>query len=278
MIHVEFEPPDRKCSFTDAGGKAREWLLRAEQETEMRKRLERAGCNDVEFEPYDFRAWLAEAESETRKLVEDHDAGRPMKFDSTIWRALRRYITLLFHDKCAYCEVSVEAGAPTQVEHYRPKSVYYWLAYHPDNYVPACAWCNSRKGNKFPLAADGVRATGPRDDLALEKPLLVNPAVAEPREHIEFGVLRDDAAPLLPGAIHARSIEGETTITTLDLNRPDLFERRRTKQEKLRTEVGKAFMSGPAAVRGLRHLLESGRDEMSAAQLAQMVADLEAAL
>lgn len=274
MIYGKFIPPDRRCTFKDADGHNQDRLLRADQEQETRERLEITGCTDLVFIPYDFSHWLDEADRETQKIIADYNPEKKIDFDSKIWRALRRYITMLFHDKCAYCEVSIEAGAPTHVEHYRPKSTYYWLAYRVDNYVPACAWCNGKKGSKFPLADDGIQATKPGHDLDLEKPLLVNPSTQQPEKHLSFVTVTDENPG---GRVDPLSPEGEVTIKMLGLNRFDLFERRRQKQEKVRVKVGVAWTAGPTNVRQFRAELESGVDVYSAAQLAQFKADWEAA-
>lgn len=52
----------------------------------------------------------------------------------------------LYNGKCGYCETKNRQLA---VEHYRPKSEYYWLAYSWDNLLYSCPICNSRKLNKF---------------------------------------------------------------------------------------------------------------------------------
>src|SRR5690606_33652023 len=48
----------------------------------------------------------------------------------------------IYHNKCAFCEQRVEM---THVEHYRPKAIYYWLAYSWDNLLIACHHCNANK-------------------------------------------------------------------------------------------------------------------------------------
>jgi hypothetical protein len=62
--------------------------------------------------------------------------------------------------KCAYCEADAESVSYGDVEHFRPKSVYWWLGLCVDNYVFACQLCNQdHKGVKFPIA--GVRLQEP---------------------------------------------------------------------------------------------------------------------
>ncbi len=53
----------------------------------------------------------------------------------------------IYNDKCAYCESKERR---LQVEHFRPKSKYYWLAYSWDNLLLSCSACNSKK-------SDGVK-------------------------------------------------------------------------------------------------------------------------
>ena len=56
--------------------------------------------------------------------------------------------------KCAYCESPTDTVAHGDVEHYRPKSKYWWLAYCYDNYLYACQICNQvHKGDEFPVYA-----------------------------------------------------------------------------------------------------------------------------
>jgi len=52
----------------------------------------------------------------------------------------------IYHSKCAFCEQKIEFP---QVEHFRPKNIYYWLAYSWDNLLFACLGCNSHKNNHF---------------------------------------------------------------------------------------------------------------------------------
>jgi uncharacterized protein (TIGR02646 family) len=100
----------------------------------------------------------------------------------------------IYHGKCAFCEQLVEQ---TQVEHYRPKSIYYWLAFSWDNLILACPRCNQGKGIHFDIR--GERAYFENDELhvrsinnrsvvydASEQPLMVNPEVTDPLGMIAF--------------------------------------------------------------------------------------------
>jgi hypothetical protein len=94
-----------------------------------------------------------------------HKAGGG-KFDEEFWKSIQGYWKPareeLFQEtewKCAYCESLREKHSEGAVEHFRPKSKYWWLACCYDNYLFACGICNSEKGNAFPV--DGTPMTGP---------------------------------------------------------------------------------------------------------------------
>ena len=46
--------------------------------------------------------------------------------------------------KCGYCESKFTTTSFGDVEHFRPKSKYWWLAYEYFNYIAACAICNRK--------------------------------------------------------------------------------------------------------------------------------------
>ena len=127
---------------------------------------------------------------------------------------VRACLRALSSNKCAYCE-SPFIRMDLNVEHYRPKSKvhespdhlgYYWLAYEWSNLLPACQHCNQirneppiwgatrrvnakGKADKFPLADETNRAHSHKDNIENEEPLLINPTIEEPSEHIQFDPL-----------------------------------------------------------------------------------------
>jgi hypothetical protein len=77
------------------------------------------------------------------------------------WKKMKPALKLESFNKCAYCEASTAVVAHGDVEHFRPKSVYWWLALCVDNYVYACQLCNqTHKSDKFPTA--GPKLIDPR--------------------------------------------------------------------------------------------------------------------
>jgi uncharacterized protein (TIGR02646 family) len=113
------------------------------------------------------------------------------------------------NEKCAYCESKVRESAP--IDHFRPTSRYYWLAYDWENLLVGCGECNSTyKGERFPLDDESKRATSHHDDLSLESPLLINPTKEDLTASLEW---REEVIRAIDG-----NPRGEATIQILGLN------------------------------------------------------------
>lgn len=87
-----------------------------------------------------------------------------------VWKKAKLRLRTDSFNKCAYCESSTAVVAHGDVEHFRPKSEYWWLAYSIDNFTFACQICNqSYKGSNFPRQFDLVQPDLPTngDDAAL---------------------------------------------------------------------------------------------------------------
>ena len=89
-------------------------------------------------------------------------AGTPpakLSFNSDYWKAGKAQLKAESHGKCAYCEAQTDVVAHGDVEHFRPKSIYWWLAYCYDNHLFSCQICNQTyKGNKFPVSGAALAA------------------------------------------------------------------------------------------------------------------------
>lgn len=81
-----------------------------------------------------------------------NDPAKKVQFKSTFWKKAKVQLKKESNGKCAYCEANTEVVAHGDVEHYRPKSIYWWLAYTYDNYLYACQICNQvYKSDNFPI-------------------------------------------------------------------------------------------------------------------------------
>lgn len=162
-----------------------------------------------------------------------YDAGeRVFTFDRRIYGAtdVKAALVAAQFGKCAYCEEKV--GQEGDVEHFRPKGEwcqeaegrtespgYYWLAYSWDNLLLSCTTCNQRyKRSHFPLSLPDERARCHTDDLNQEDPLLLDPSICDPEQHIGF---REEVAFAIGDSDY-----GQATIRIVGLNRDTLLEAR----------------------------------------------------
>lgn len=81
---------------------------------------------------------------------------------------------------CAYCLKALSDG--DEVEHFRPKSLYWWLAYDFGNYFLACHRCNraSVKGTRFPLVEGASRSTWETRSAIDDEPRLLAKPCTDP--------------------------------------------------------------------------------------------------
>lgn len=182
-------------------------------------------------------------------------AGEEVKLEfPSKWSNTKDQLLAETHDKCAYCETPTRVVAFGDVEHYRPKSVYWWLAYCYDNYLASCAVCNQRfKGKKFEHAGPMMPAPPVEaamtdeeieeiaktaipdplidDDVAIfeeahrtEKPLIPNPYIDKPEEIFAWDVLegaQEIEVVARPGVPLAEKIV-DAAERIYGLNRPEL--------------------------------------------------------
>lgn len=175
----------------------------------------------------------------------------------------------LFHGKCAYCESSFKAIAPTDVEHFRPKGKvtecpthpgYWWLATKWENLLASCIDCNRRryqrfthlvhdplsggragrhlagKGNSFPIL-------GPRyalqlvDDLDAEDAALIDPTVRDPKAHLVW--VEEQELSLVGPRMTGTTPDpyGKHTYRIYGLNRQGLVEERTSRMRMIRTQI-----------------------------------------
>jgi uncharacterized protein (TIGR02646 family) len=181
-------------------------------------------------------------DSKRNELIKDAlNLRNEHKFRSSVYRETTiEALETLYQYKCAYCEADTSAGAPFQVEHFRPKAKvenipddsehygYYWLAYEWSNLTLGCSRCNNAKKNHFPITgtriaeplasdADGLPTSEylrlDSDILLAEQAVLLNPEIDEVEKHFYF---------LPNGEIKELSERGKKTIEILKLNRTRL--------------------------------------------------------
>lgn len=137
---------------------------------------------------------------------------------------IKSVLKTIHYHKCAFCESKTES---LHVEHFRPKTTYYWLAYSWDNLLLACPHCNSYKSKKFEIEGtparydanclNNIHSLSTEYDKE-ERPKLVNPE----REDI-LHVLEVDKL----GNLSSQDVRVQHTIDICKLNRPYLTDERK---------------------------------------------------
>jgi len=132
----------------------------------------------------------------------------------------------IYRKKCAFCEQRVEQF---HVEHYRPKTRYYWLAFSWDNLLLACPTCNQHKDIHFDIKGMAIDFDGTEDSIKLihsslaiydliEQPKMVNPEITDPAGRIQFDKT---------GCIKSDDERFSYTIERCKIDRIDLNDQRR---------------------------------------------------
>lgn len=171
---------------------------------------------------------LADGPVARKRACDAVDAGATrLKFDESVYghEKVRERLAEDQHNKCCYCESPLDRGT---IDHFRPKNSvhqepeepqrsrgYYWLAYEWRNLYLACSTCNtSCKRDLFPLEDPLARVChhADADHMDRERPLLLDPCLDDPTQHIRFE--RQTPVALTP--------RGRRTIEVLRLDRPSL--------------------------------------------------------
>ncbi|WP_321779160.1 HNH endonuclease [Sulfurimonas sp.] len=138
---------------------------------------------------------------------------------------LKNRLHVIYNKKCVYCEDTL-LNSPKHIEHYRPKDIYFWLAYSWDNLLLCCTSCNGSKGVNFETRNqrvtynseifENIHNLGNSYD-ELEKPMLINPEKEDIQADLIFN--RDSN-------ISSENPRVDYTIETCNLNREELRELR----------------------------------------------------
>ncbi len=155
------------------------------------------------------------------------DLQKRYNFHMSLLRRFRPSLVKVFNYRCGYCDRRIEVTDLAEVEQFRPKSVYWWLAYEWENQLLSCEVCSKRfKGVLFPVEQAQPQGSLTNKSSAelneLEKPLLLNPFTDDPEEHFAYAV--DDDMKRV--GMVARTKRGEVTIETVGLNRMELMNER----------------------------------------------------
>ncbi len=169
------------------------------------------------------------------KRVEEEKRTNPYnKKDAKLFKQkdTKEALHKIYKGKCAFCEQKLSIGGDRTdtrtIEHYRPKSRYYWLAFSWDNLLLCCRGCNKNKADNFEILGQEALY----DDSFIEnihsstveyqnreQPKMVHPELESVVEQLSFSK---------KGKIDSNDSRVQYTIDTCYLNRPDLIEKRKT--------------------------------------------------
>lgn len=178
-----------------------------------------------------------------------------VKFKSARWKQAKDNLLLESNNKCAYCEANFSTVAYGDVEHYRPKSIYWWLAYSYVNYSASCQLCNQKyKKAKFPIANSKWRGPAVRknstdayldrisgfvtvdpldddsglsfDDFELkhntERPKSIDPYLDNPQQYFKYSVNNNTREVFITALSPQVANIAESAIDLFGLNRKEL--------------------------------------------------------
>ncbi len=152
--------------------------------------------------------------------------------------SVKNGLEAIYGTKCAYCESYFTHVSYKRIDHYRPIKKYFWIGYEWSNLLLTCEVCNGSKSAQFPI--EGTPVTEPQTNciewlsdsatFRAEKPLLLNPEVDAPEEHLQFYPDGEIAAK-------NRSRKGSKTIFVCKLNREELYLQRRRVVARIRKKM-----------------------------------------
>ena len=145
---------------------------------------------------------------------------------------VKNALNKIYKNKCAYCETQINRTS-TNIEHYRPKSLYYFLAYSWDNLLPICNMCNSKKSNRFEIEDETKRiqhTTKSLEELQyitksynqIEKPKFIHPEIDDYQHLFRFNTKGE----IIVYKTILDSHRMTYTIDNSDLNHHNLLKRR----------------------------------------------------
>lgn len=139
-----------------------------------------------------------------------------------------------FNKKCGFCDSSMLHVSFGDIEHFRPKSIYWWLASNWNNLLFACERCN-RAGKKdhFPLLNGATTQCNHTDHHLLQQEdkklrLLLNPCIDNGEDFLAYD--NKEASVFPHPSLTKRNKKHEMAVQSIavyQLQRHDLIEERK---------------------------------------------------
>lgn len=189
-----------------------------------------------------FRARLSASQLKVAKMLPGLRNGYIRRNGPRKWSPVKVWFTKKLGKKCWYTEAET-VGAPLTIDHYRPISKYWWLAFTVENYRVACAFANSPehnllhgcaggKGDAFPLLPPARRAVS-RLRNRPERPVILDPCSKSDCEMVAFEA---DGRPVIDPRWASDRIARkrfQESLILLNLDHPDF----NTKREQLGNDI-----------------------------------------
>lgn len=129
------------------------------------------------------------------------------------------------HNKCCYCEKREEQAKYRDVEHYRPKSTYWWLAWTWENLLFACIDCNrDHKRDQFPLSPGDTALVAELPAPGGEHPLVIDPSDPGVDPTTEIAFRREYVHKKERWVPRGLTDRGRKAVEVCGLDRPNLLD------------------------------------------------------
>lgn len=135
----------------------------------------------------------------TLDIESEWKSARQTKAIGSVLACLRRMMGV--HERCMYC---VDSHG-SDIEHFRPKAKFPKLGFRWSNLLLCCTECGRFKGSTFPMAG--------------RRPLLIDPTVEDPWQHIDFDPDTGNLSARFNVAVNDWSAKGAATVDILQLDR-----------------------------------------------------------
>lgn len=125
-------------------------------------KIKRSDCPDVlktgltppsegQKETEDAIIFFRDPANHSSKYLKTGKNGKRTNESYTIYKekTVRELLQKMCYGKCAYCESSITAIYSGDIDHFRPKKNYHWLAADWENLLFACPFCNQTHTHKI---------------------------------------------------------------------------------------------------------------------------------
>jgi len=216
--------------------------------------------------------------SKNKELIRQFRNGEKPRFENPKWGQLKLILYRKQSSRCAICEERMPQRRSADIEHFRNKAHYWWLAYNYTNYYLACSECNStNKGEQFPIYENK-----PKNEFSTRKnaetPLLINPYIENPYDFFEvvLGVhsktnqnilmLKPKLTENQAKASSANQLNFQKALTTIKVYNLDLSnykdDKNYTQLETFKLFFNQLYELGRKVVRAKKSKNKADRDDL----------------